>query len=425
MRSKDEGFVTLAAIIIMVVTALAGTLLYTSLLGETQGEISARWAATALNVAEAGANWGIAKLAGAGAATYAGAANQALQSADGTPVGVFDVTVTCSNGSAAITGCPPPAQSGTRIISATGYAPSKATALGVRTIRILVNQTSALNFNNSICAFTSVNLDQGVMIAGNVGSEGATSPDLTLQGPSGNPAKILAGGGQSGNATAVSTASCSQNCDTQVAGVVRSGQTPGTVCPNRAQVIASFACPIGSQNITSDTIISTATGNTTLNNITVGSGSTVVFATAGPSDVLVVHANSITAGQGSIFRITGGGSVVLTLAGPMHINQSSLFGVDSMNTLLPANHMEVESCSTNTGTGSGGTAAVQFDQGSRISAVVIAPQGSVDINQAQLMGGAILADTVQFDKGTNFSFDNTAGSLGGGFPKLVSWQDVP
>ena len=424
MRSNNDGFVTLTAIIIMVVVALIGTLLYTSLLGETSGEIGARWAATALNVGEAGANWGIAKLSGAGATTYRGDVNQAVQGANGTAVGVFDVSVTCANGLAVTsTGCS--VQPGVRIISATGYAPSKTTALGTRTIRILVNQTSPLNFNNSVCAFTSVNLDQGVTVNGNIGSEGAASPDLTLQGPSSNPARILSGGGQSGNATAVSTASCSQNCATQVAGVVRGGQTPGTVCPDRTQIIASFACPIGTQNITGSTTISNANGNTMLNNITVGSGSTVVFATAGPSDVLVVHANSVTAGQGSTFRITGGGRVVLTLAGPMHLDQNSLFGVDSLNTLLPANEMEVESCSTDTGTTSGGIAAVQFDQGSRISAAIIAPQGSVDINQAQLMSGAILAGTIQFDRNTNFSFDSTVNSLGGGFTKLASWQDVP
>ena len=414
MRSNNAGFVTLAAIIIMVVVALVGTLLYTSLLGETQGEIGARWAATSLNVAEAGANWGVAKLGGAGASAYRGDFNQAVQGANGTAVGIFDVTVTCADGTAVSSGCS--AQPGARLISATGYAPSKTTALGTRTIRILVNQTSPLNFNNSVCAYTSLTLDQGVTIKGNVGSEGTTFPDMTLDGPSGNPARILAGGGQSGNATAVSTASCSQSCSTQVAGTVTGGQTPGTVCAGRTQTIASFTCPVGTQNITGSATISRAAGNTTLNSITVGAGSTVVFATAGPSDVLVVQANSITAGQGSIFRITGGGSVVLTLAGPMHLDQTSLFGVDSTNTLLPANNMEVESCSTGT---------IQFDQGSRISAVIIAPQGSVYIDQAQLMNGAILADTVHFDRNTNFSFDSSAGSLGGGFTKLASWQDVP
>jgi hypothetical protein len=64
MRSSQAGFVTLSAIIIMVVVTLVGTLLYTSLLGELQGEIGARQSVAALGVAEAGANWAGNKLGG-------------------------------------------------------------------------------------------------------------------------------------------------------------------------------------------------------------------------------------------------------------------------------------------------------------------------------------------------------------------------
>ena len=41
----------------------------------------------------------------------------------------------------------------------------------------------------------------------------------------------------------------------------------------------------------------------------------------------------MTAGQGSKFIILGGGSVVLTLAGDLHLNKNSLFGVDNLKML--------------------------------------------------------------------------------------------
>ena len=252
-------------------------------------------------------------------------------------------------------------------------------------------------------------------------------PTQGLPGDAGLTFMEVLGGGQPGNANAVTTTSCSQSCATQVAGSVNNNLPAGTVCPNLAQVQALFTCPVGSTDITSSATISVANGNTSLHNINVGSSSTITFATTGSTDVLHVSVNAITAGQGSTFQITGGGSVVLTLAGDMHINKNSFFGVDNLNNLLPASNFEVESCSTDTGTTKTGTAsAVLFDQGTQLSAVFIVPSGSVDMNQAQLSNGAILANNVQFDKSTTFSFDSSASSLGGaGFSKLNSWQDVP
>lgn len=69
---------------------------------------------------------------------------------------------------------------------------------------------------------------------------------------------------------------------------------------------------------------------------------------------------------------------------------------------------------------------MQLDQGSQLSAVFIVPNGSVDMNQAQYSNGAILANNMQFDKTTTFSFDNSAYSLlWSSTPKLNSWEDVP
>lgn len=427
MRSGQAGFVTLAAIIIMVVVSLIGVLLYTSLMGEVQGEIGTRQSVAALGIAEAGANWAGNKLAGPNPGWYAGDTGQAAQDAGGVQVGVFDVNVTCTDGSAVTTGCP--AQPLSRLVASTGYVPNKTLALGKRTVQIVASTApSSLNFNNAVCTYNALNFDQGVTIRGNVGSEGAMTPDITLQGPSGGASTVVAGGGQPGNAYAVSSVSCSQSCASQIAGSVNNNQAAGTVCPNRASVVASFSCPVGGSDITSSATISVANGNTSLHDINVGSGSTITFATVGPTDVLHVNANSVTAGQGSKFVITGGGSVVLTLAGDMHINQNSYFGIDGLNNLLPAGRFEVESCSTDTGTTKTGTpAAVRFDQGSQLSAVFIVPQGSVDMNQAQTTQAVILANNGQFDKNTSFSFDGSGNNIfwGSGIKTLTSWQDVP
>jgi hypothetical protein len=427
VKSTQAGFVTLAAIVIIVIIGLVGTLLYTSLLGEVQGEIGSRQSVAALAVAEAGANWAGNKLAGPNPGWYTGDTGQVVQDADGVQVGVFDVSVTCTDGSAVSTGCP--AQPLSRLIASTGYVPNKTLALGKRTIQIVASTSSSpVNFNNAVCVYQGLNFDQGVTIRGNIGSEGAATPDITLLGPSGNAASVIAGGGQPGNAYAVSTVSCSQGCASQIAGSVNNNQASGTICPSRAAVAGSFSCPVGAGDITSSTTISVANGNTSLQNINVGSGSTITFATTGPSDVLRVNANAVTAGQGSTFVITGGGSVVLTLAGDMRINQNSLFGADSSNNLLPAGRFEVESCSTDTGTTKTGTpAAVQFDQGTQISAAFIVPNGSVDWNQAQTSNAVILANNAQFDKGTQFSFDGSANNVlwGAGAKKLTSWEDLP
>ncbi len=427
MRSSQAGFVTLAAIVIMVVVSLVGALLYTSLLGEVQGEIGTRQSVTALGIAEAGANWAGNKLAGPNPGWYAGDTGLVVQDAGGVQAGVFDVNVTCADGSAVTTGCP--AQPLSRLIASTGYVPNKTLALGRRTVQIVASTApSALNFNNAVCTYNALNFDQGVTILGNIGSEGSMTPDITLQGPSGNAASVVAGGGQPGNAYAVSTVSCSQSCTSQIAGSVNNNQAPGTVCPDYASVVASFSCPVGLGDITSSATISVANGNTSLHNINVGSGSTITFATVGPTDVLHVNANAVTAGSGSKFVITGGGSVVLTLAGDMYIQSNSYFGVDSSNALLPAGRFEVESCSTDTGTTKTGTpSAVRLDQGTQLAGTFIVPQGSVDWDQAQTSNAVILANNGQFDKNTSFSFDGSGNNVlwAAGIKKLTSWQDVP
>lgn len=430
MRSAERGFVTLAALLDVLIITTVGAILMTSLFGEVQGEFGYNYAVGATSTAEAGLHWGGNKLSGASAVTqvYQGDSNQTLQGAGGQQVGVFDVAVTCADGTAVdvgSAGCT--TMPNQRLIKATGYVPFKAGALGKRTVQALVSQNTF--YNKTICAYQGVNFDQGVTIQGDVGSEGTANPDLTLQGPSGSAARIqpAPGGVQPGSAYAVTSVSCSQGCASQVAGTVNGNQTPGTVCPNITQVWSSYVCTPGSATFNGSTL-TISSANNTWNTINIGSGGSVTFVTAGPTDVLTVNVNSITAGSYSQFVIQGGGIVQLNVKGQLTVGQHSGFGLKTLlsplpspiptSNLVPAGNLIVRSCVTS------GT-AIWFDQAGGLSAVFIAPYGNVQMDQAQNAQGAVLAANVQMDQGTGFGFDVSASAVGFGFNKLLSWQDVP
>ena len=414
MRCRENGFVTLASLVMMLIITLTGAILLNSLFGEIQGGYGYTEAVGAVSVAEAGLHWGGTKLTGSFASTafYAGNLNQTLLSAGGQTAGVFDVTVTCGDGSAVSTGCT--AAPNNRLIRAIGYVPSKAAVLGQRTIQGLVAQNTF--FNKAICAYTSVSFTQGVTVQGDVGSEGTAS----LQGPSGSAAQIepAPSNVEPGSLYAVGAISLSQG-PSQVAGTVNPNQTPGSVCPTRAQVSSSYSCAPGSGTLSGGAVTISA-ANSSLSSVTLGSGGTVTFQTTGPTNVLTVNVGTITAGSNSQFIVQGGGTVVLNVQSQMTVGQGSFFGVDSFGNVLPADHLIVESC--NTGSPS---PAIWFNQVGKLSGVFIVPYGDVKMDQAQLSQGAVLANNITFDQSTGFGFDASASAVGTGFNKLISWQDIP
>jgi hypothetical protein len=432
MRPTEKGFVTLAALLDVVIITLIGAVLMTSLFGEIQGEFGYNEAVGAASTAEAGLHWAGNKLAGTSATTqvYQGDSNQTLVAAGGQQAGVFDVGVTCANGTAVDTGSAGcsnlPNQ---RLVRATGYAPSKTGMLGKRTVQALVSQNTF--YNKTICGYQNVTFAQGVTIQGDVGSEGTLNPDLNLQGASGSAAKIqpAPGGAQPGSAYAVSSVSCSQGCASQVAGSVNNNQTPGTVCPNLAQVWSTYTCMPGSTSL-SGGAVTISSANNSLNNVTLASAGSVTFVTAGPTDVLTVNVNTISAGSNTQFIIQGGGIVQLNVNNQLTVGQGSGFGLASFQSplpspiptsvLVPAGHLIVRSCNTGTP-----TPAIWFNQSGGLSAVFIAPYGNVKMDQAQNSQGAILAANITLDASTGFGFDPTASAVGFGFNKLLSWQDVP
>jgi hypothetical protein len=430
LRRGQGGFVTLAALFMVLIITVIGGVLLSSLFGELQGESGYNRAVSASAAAEAGLHWAGNKLGGSSAATqvYAGDTSQGLQAAGGQPVAVFDAVVSCADGSAVNAGSAGCAtQPNERLIQATGYVPSKASPLGVRTVQALVAQNTF--YNKTLCAYQNITLSQGVTVQGDVGSEGTTNPDLSLQGPSGNAARIepAPGGAQPGSAYAVSATSCSQGCGAQVAGTVNNNQTPGTVCPNLVQVASTYTCAPGTASLSGGAVTISAANNS-LNTVTLGSGGSVTFVTAGPSDVLTVNVASISAGSNTQFVLQGGGIVQLNVAGTLTVGQGSGFGLNTLlsplpnpiptGDLVPAGHLIVRSCST-------ANPAIWFNQAGGLSAVFITPQGGVKLDQAQNSQGAILAATITLDQSTAFGFDPSASAVGLGFNKLLSWQDVP
>lgn len=420
MRPAERGFVTLAALLDIVIITLIAAVLMTSLFGEIQGETGYERAVSAISVAEAGLHWGGNKLIGLVTGSYAGDTNQTLEDTSGHEVGLFDVTVTCTDGSNVGTGCPTAPND--RLIRATGYVPSKTSVLGQRTVQALVSQNTF--FSKAICGYAGVYFDQGVTVHGDVGSEGTTSPNLALLGPSGSAAKIqpAPGGIQPGSTYAVGSTSCSQGCASQVSGTVNNNQAPGSVCFNRAQVRSTYSCSPGSAPLTAlaDDAVTISAANNSLSTLTVGTRGTVTFVTTGATSALTVNVNTIRAGKNTRFIIKGGGTVILNVQDQLTLDQGSYFGVDSLNNLLPASHLIVRSCDTGAA-----SPAVWFDHAGVISAVFIAPYGNVQIDAAQLSQGAVLANRILFDQGTSFRFDGSASTVGFGFNKVRSWQDVP
>ena len=436
----ERGALTLVALLIILVVLVIGAGVLNSLLGEAAGSISYRYGANAFLVAEGGLNWAAARLRQVDAATFAGPVTQPLLAAGGQPVGEFTVQVRCENGTPvgpdACAATPRPYR---RLVRAEGFVPTRTGALGQRVLEAVLEQDTF--FQHAVCGYEGVTLDQGVTVQGNVGSEA----DLMVGGPRTNPARIRRApdGSQPGNAYAVGTITCTaagdcKNPVEQVEGTVNPGQAPGSVCPNRTEVRQTFVCTPGTTDVTvgppGATFTFTAANARSLRNLATERDTTIVFQTTAPSAVLEVHLETLTAGQRTRFIVQGPGRVRLSVNSQMVLNQQARFGLvdadrngspddangDGVLDLVQAERLVVHSC--NPGSPS---PALAFNQTGQLSGLFIVPNGTVQMDQAQLSNGAILAGRVQFDRSTAFTFDATALNVGFGFTRLIAWQDLP
>jgi hypothetical protein len=186
------------------------------------------------NVAEAGVHYAVARLQLTGADGYAG---ETLTISDGTSaIGTAVIKVTCINdpgtGTPAVP-CPDPTPctdqwcpySVYRRIISTGTLSVGGPSRTIVAVVQGVAGASAFGF----CASTSMTLNQGVVLYGDVGSNGS----ISLQGPKSNPAKILGDPHTprqyAGIARAVGSITCSQGCKTQIPGGTQAN-VPGPIC---------------------------------------------------------------------------------------------------------------------------------------------------------------------------------------------------
>lgn len=426
-RDDERGNVLLMILLFLIAAGVLTVGLLSSLLGEIQGGFSYRHGVQALAVAEAGIHYAVAKLNETGGSAYPGESNRQMVHPTQGTLGVFDVAVRCSNGT--VPGSPNPCaaapQPNERIITATGFVPDKARSLGRRTVVVVLRQEMSASLDFAVCGRDGVTLDRDTSTYGNVGSD----QNIALSGPPKTPgslARTHAHGGQPGNATAGGTVTCSGSCGpayNQVAGVTTSNYPGGQVCP----VLPAFTCSpataaAGDHLNQSNLTISAANANTVLRNVAMEANSTLTFATTSASEILTVHLNTLIVGKTSWVRVTGPGKVVLHLAGRMEIGQGTLFGVDSANANINPGRFVLQSCSGDVGT----DYAVEFHQTGGINAIILAPNGRVQLDQASLSNGAIQSRTVQFDQNTEFRYDTTGFAIGGGaFNTLTSWREQP
>ncbi len=419
-------------LMVMLMLGAAGVLtvaILSNLLGEIQGALSYRQTVQALSVAEAGVHYAAAKINESGGEAFPGASNQLVSHPAAGQIGLFDVTVRCSDGS--VPGNPSPCaaapQPNLRVITATGFVPGKAMVLGRRTVVVRLRQAILTSLNYAVCGINGVDLDQDTSTYGSVGSNG----NITLLGPPKTPgslARTYPFGGQAGDATAGGTVTCSGSCGSsyfQVAGTTTSNY-PDQVCP----MLPPITCRPGTTDygvptaLTSLTI-SAANGNTAVRDVRMGSNSTLTFVTTGPNDTLIVQMNSLVVGQNSRVRVTGGGKVVLHMAGTMEVNQGTLYGVDGSDNDLAPGQFILESCASDPDPASA-VYAVEFHQTGRINSIFFAPSGTVQLDQASLSRGAIQSLNVKFDLGTTFSYDTTSLAISAGpYNTLITWHEQP
>ncbi len=422
-RGGERGNTLVMVLVVMVAAGVMSAAILNNLLGEIQGAFSYRYAVSALGAAEAGVHYAAARINGTGGPAYPGETDRVLTHPTLGNMGIFDVAVRCFDGTvpSSPNPCATSPQPTARVLTSTGFVPNKTTSLGRRAVVAMVRETLIMSLDFAVCGINGVTMDRDTTTRGNVGS----NQNISLLGPGGSAARTLAWGGQPGNATAGGTVTCSQGCGApafQVAGTATSNYPGGQVCP----VLPAFTCTPGTTDFTggsgSSLTVSAANGNTSLRDVTLGSSSTLTFETASPTEVLTVQMRTLLIGQNGRVRVTGPGRVVLRLAGRMEVNQDTLFGVDASNANIPPGNLTVRSCSVDSGT----DYAVEFHRTGTINAVILAPNGQVQLDQSALSNGAIQSLTVQFDQNTNFSYNNNNLAIGSGvFNTLTSWREQP
>ncbi len=391
------------------------------------------------NIAEAGIHYALARLQQAGADTYAG--ETVTISNGGTVLGTAAVTVNCLDGQ------PLPCSgvnAAYRRVVSVGTLPVSGPT---RTLVVVVEGFPQGIIGYAICGYTSVLINQGITIYGDVAANGT----ISLLGPASNPARVRAdppppftnNGYYTGSAKATGAITCSQGCANQVQGTA-TPFAPGPICPSLT--LPTFTP--GTNNMTVTTAGWTMDDSTGYNwdTITLNaagdsggcSGGTpftdLRIQTGAAGTTTVVNLRQLVMGRCGRLIVLGSGDVELrigeTTGQGLTVGQYGRFGMLPTDTTstpapAPAGRLTVYVRSS-----AHVPAAVQIDRASIVVGTFIIPNGEWDEDRAVgyvgNMYGAVLADTVDVDRDFVFTYDPTAAlpaATYSNFTRLRSWKD--
>lgn len=474
--TMDRGAALLTTILVLTLIMIVTATVMIVVKSDLAAGIRQQQAVQVFNVAEAGLHYAIARMQALGpaSAAYTGEVTAVPISTDGTPggaVGFAEITVWC------LTTPPPnptpPTGAGCsgpnaayRRIRSEGRLSTPGPA---RVVTAIVEGTTSSTSNYAICAYDGVNLDQGVMIYGDVGSNG----NITLA-RGGTPSKVCdsnAGGacpapvpapaqGYSGSVYAAGTITCGGGACTsaQIEGTLAPNQPAGSVCPvvTLAPPSSAGASPLAVAAGTTVTLdpsvnygdVTLASSGTSTCPADVAQRATLITDSgADPNATVTVRMRRLWVGKCARLVITGSGRVVLWLLEPesnpasaarqaLKAEQLSVFGSTTtgptpsaitgdrftINVLSNKPNGDAGDCLAGDAT----CGAVHFNQSGLISGTFIVPGGGFELDQAQLTNGAILSKQMQFDRNTTFYWDSASRIGGGGlanFDRLKAWKD--
>ena len=391
------------------------------------------------NIAEAGVHYALARLQQVGADAYPG--ETVAINDGGTVLGTAAVTVSCLDGQPLPCGGTNAAYR--RVVSVATLPVAGPT----RTLVVTVEGFPQGTTGYAICGYTSVLINQGITVYGDVAANGT----ISLLGPASNPARVRAdppppytnNGYYTGSAKATGAITCSQGCANQVQGAT-TPFAPSPICP--AVALPTFSPGPDDMTVTTAGWTMDATTGYDWDEITLnaagasggctgGTPFTDLRIQTGPAGTTtVINIRRLTMGRCGRLMLLGEGKVDLRigeeLGQALVIGQYGRFGMLPTDTgndpqPAPAGRLLVRVRSS-----AHEPAAVQIDRASIVVGTFLVPNGEWDEDRAVgyvgKMYGAVLADTVDVDRDFIFTYDPTAEIAPptySNFTLLRSWKD--
>jgi hypothetical protein len=433
---NESGVVMMFVLMAMLLIGAITITVIQLITADVAGGIREQQAGQVFNIAQAGVHYAIGKLELSGANSYTG--ETITITSGSTTLGTATITVNCID-----TGAAPPCYGAhglyRRIIS-TGTLP-----VGGPTRKLVAVVQAPPGSGYALCAYTSLSLQPGAIIYGDVASNGAItmvngSPVPMIKADTNTPPQFT------GLARANGTINCPAGCATEVQG----GATPSIPSPPPVCGSVTVTASPGTTNLSvpsSGYTMDSSTGYS-WKNVTVPSGTqsggsctsfvdlTIVTGAAGTTTV--VSMSSLAMQQCDRLVLQGSGNIDLRIGngGPsmeLQLNQNDRFGVlptDSVSSPspVPADQLKVEVTPQNPCHAGCG---VNINQAGLVAGTFLVPNGEFHVNQNNTFYGAVAADTITFaGPSVAWNYDSTAvlqgiplQTSGIVFNNLRSWKD--